>query len=151
MSGPTSDPNWLSNTGANGNRNGNALPNPNPQRQLHAHSTPNISFNRVPSNTSNSSSILRNGSPQRAPPQSTGHIRIPTVLNRRPHLHENSRTLSEALRAVRSREEQETLLGDDEVSNPDGVSRDAEGAREPREVFTRDPHLKLPVYYTIQR
>jgi hypothetical protein len=57
-------------------------------------------------------------SPKRSPPQSTGHIRLPDHLDR-PHLSPH-RSLSDALRAVRSREEQETLLGDDEVADPDG-------------------------------
>ncbi|OCL14854.1 hypothetical protein AOQ84DRAFT_330351 [Glonium stellatum] len=58
------------------------------------------------------------------------------------------RSLSEALRAVRSREEQETLLGDEEQADPDGCLRGDGG---PRPIFVPDPHSGLPIYMTIHR
>ncbi|KAF2175631.1 hypothetical protein K469DRAFT_701665 [Zopfia rhizophila CBS 207.26] len=76
------------------------------------------------------------------------HIRIPDHLTR-PHLNSSHRSLSDALRAVRSREEQETLLDDDEVADPDGCLR--ENGCGPREVFCQDPWRDLPVYMTIHR
>ncbi|KAF2470289.1 uncharacterized protein BDR25DRAFT_262072 [Lindgomyces ingoldianus] len=87
-------------------------------------------------------------SPKRAPPGQ--HIRIPEQLQR-PHLNQSHRSLSDALRLVRSREEQETLLGDDEVADPDGCLREDGLMNGPREIFCRDPHQDLPVYYTIHR
>jgi hypothetical protein len=55
------------------------------------------------------------------------------------------------MKAVRSREEQEALLEEDDVADPDGCLRE-EGERiGPREVFFRDPHKDLNVYYTIHR
>jgi hypothetical protein len=89
----------------------------------------------------------RNSSPQH--PQLAGHIRIPEHLQR-PHLSPKHRSLSDVLRAQRSREEQETLLEDDEVADPDGCLRE-DGRTGEREVFFRDPHSNLRVYYTIHR
>ncbi|KAF2815051.1 uncharacterized protein BDZ99DRAFT_566953 [Mytilinidion resinicola] len=68
-----------------------------------------------------------------------------------PITHTSShRSLSEALRAVRSREEQETLLGDgdEEIADPDGCLRAYAG---PQQVFVPDPHAGLPVYVSIHR
>lgn len=113
----------------------------------------NLNSNSGNSNpTSAPSDPAANGgdiSPRRKQSQSTGHIRIPEHLQR-PHLSPNHRSLSDALRQVRSREEQETLLGDDEVADPDGCLRE-DGATRPREVFARDPHKDLKIYYTIHR
>lgn len=82
------------------------------------------------------------------PPSTTGqHIRLPEQL-RRPHLdHVSSshRSLSEALRAVRNREEQETLLEDYEGADVDG------GELGMGEIFFPDPYKHLQVYYTIHR
>lgn len=57
------------------------------------------------------------------------------------------RTISQALHAIRSREEQETLLGDDEEE------ADAEGCvgLDTRLPFAPNPHSSLPVYRTIHR
>ncbi|KAF2122125.1 hypothetical protein BDV96DRAFT_562947 [Lophiotrema nucula] len=87
-----------------------------------------------------------------SPKRGDNHIRIPEHLARRPHLTESHRTLSDALRAQRSREEQETLLGaDEEVADPDGCVREDGGQTGAREVFCPDPHQGLGVYVTIHR
>lgn len=53
---------------------------------------------------------------------------------------------------MRSREEQETLLGaDEELVDPDGCVREDGGVTGPREIFCPDPHAELTVYYTIHR
>jgi hypothetical protein len=78
------------------------------------------------------------------------HIRLPTHLHR-PHLESGHRSLSEVIRAVRSREEQETLLEDDEIADPDGCLREDGGLFGPREVFFKDPHAALKVYWNIHR
>lgn len=78
------------------------------------------------------------------------HIQLPTFPHR-PHLTDSHRSLSEALRAVRSREEQETLLEDDEIADPDGCLREDGGLFGPREVFFKDPHARLKVYFNIHR
>jgi hypothetical protein len=141
MSGPTSNPGnyntfntapFNTNTSSNGNGNRTGIENGN-------------------------GNVNRNGqgqgegdvSPKRK--QSSQHIKLPDHLNR-PHLAANHRTLSDALRAVRSREEQETLLGqDEEVVDPDGCVREDGGVTGPREIFCQDPHAGLMVYYTIHR
>lgn len=56
------------------------------------------------------------------------------------------RTVSEALRAVRSREEQETLLGEHEEADGEGCIGLSDHVH-----FTPNPHSKLPVYKTIHR
>lgn len=61
----------------------------------------------------------------------------------RPEMH---RTISQALRAVRSREEQETLLGDDGEADDEGCV-----GLNSSTYFTPNPHSKLPVYRTIHR
>lgn len=129
MSDPASEPDWKSvpNIKLQGNGNGDSSPKSPPSSTLDAGDV----------------------SPRRAQ-SSTGHVRLPEHLHR-PHLSPNYRSLSDALRLVRSREEQETLLGDDEVADPDGCLREDGGRTGPREVFTQDPHKDLRVYYTIQR
>lgn len=52
---------------------------------------------------------------------------------------------------MRSREEQETLLGDDEIADRDGCLREAGRPQGPREVFYADPNSNLDVYYNIHR
>lgn len=63
--------------------------------------------------------------------------------NRPDDLH---RTISDALRAVRTREEQETLLGDDEDADDEGCVGLNNAIH-----FTTNPHASLPVYKTIHR
>jgi hypothetical protein len=57
----------------------------------------------------------------------------------------SSRNITEAMRLARSREEQETLLGDEEQADDDGCypPRQNDDPRKP------NPHSALPVYTTI--
>jgi hypothetical protein len=59
--------------------------------------------------------------------------------------------LSDALRAERSREEQETLLSIDEDADRDGCFREPGQSPGPREIFAPDLHAGLDIYYNIQR
>lgn len=59
----------------------------------------------------------------------------------RPEAH---RTISQALRIAREREEQETLLGDEENIEPDSTLTRAHS-------FHDNPHADLPVYKSIHR
>lgn len=59
------------------------------------------------------------------------------------------RSISDALANLRAREEQETLLGDDEIADPDGCLRDAQTG--PRNLVAVDPWIGLPVYESIHR
>ena len=76
-----------------------------------------------------------------------GHI----VLDepRRPQLshRKTSKSVSDALRLARSREEQETLLGDEECADDDGCfpPRTNDEPRIP------NPHRNLPIYATIHK
>ena len=81
---------------------------------------------------------------------SSQHIRIPKHLDR-PHLASKNRTLSDVLRSHRNHQEQETLLGDDELADTDGCVRAEGAATGPRENFTADPNTKLDIYFNIQR
>jgi hypothetical protein len=126
MSGPTPNPEGNSNPG-----------NPRPRALL-------SQINEHTNGSSNGGDV----SPKR---KSSQHIKLPERLNR-PHtgLH---RTLSDALRAERSREEQETLLGDgeDEDADRDGCVREPGELPGPREIFAPDLHAGLNIYYNIQR
>ena len=59
----------------------------------------------------------------------------------------SSRNITEALRLARAREEQETLLGENEQADDDGCypPRENDDPRKP------NPHLALPVYTTIHK
>jgi hypothetical protein len=59
----------------------------------------------------------------------------------------SSRNITEAMRLARSREEQETLLGDEEQADDDGCypPRQNDDPRKP------NPHSALPVYTTIHK
>ncbi|KIW02915.1 hypothetical protein, variant 1 [Verruconis gallopava] len=65
------------------------------------------------------------------------------ILPHRPDAH---RTISDVLRQVREREEQENLLGDDENANADH-----EGCLNLTESFVQNPYQQLPVYRNIHR
>ncbi|KAF2751639.1 hypothetical protein M011DRAFT_463145 [Sporormia fimetaria CBS 119925] len=80
------------------------------------------------------------------------HIRLPQLL-KRPHLESGTshRSLSEAIRGVRSREEPETLLEEDDVADPDGTLRLDGSSMGPTEIFFPDPYKHLKVYHTIHR
>lgn len=72
----------------------------------------------------------------------------PSMPNRGSEREQSSRSISEALRLARSREEQETLLGDEEQDADD------DGCYPPRKdsiPWQPNPHAKLPVYTTIHR
>lgn len=62
-------------------------------------------------------------------------------LMSRPEAH---RSISQALRIAREREEQETLMGDDENGEPESCLTRAHS-------FHDNPHANLPVYKTIHR
>jgi hypothetical protein len=150
--------------------NGRPVPTSNPS-DASAHSAPQIpdplpvvhspTPQQIPSPTSAPSprsapvEIDGKGNGQATANRSTGHITIPRHLAHRPHLSEHRteshRSLSEALRQQRSREEQETLLGDDEIADPDGCLREDGGIGGPRAIFCPDPHAGLGVYVTIHR
>lgn len=133
MSGPTSNPDQSSST----------VPSPP------SFSTPAYQANGNDNGNNNGNG---DGSQGRMPPKrkSSQHIKIPEYLQR-PHLTGNHRTLSDSLRALRSREEQETLLDDDQVADPDGCLREAGGLSGPRQVFCPDPHSGLNIYFNIHR
>ena len=82
---------------------------------------------------------------------SPGHITIepprPLLFKRNTVRGESTKSISEALRLARSREEQETLLGEGEEADDDGCypPRKDDNPRAP------NPHSQLPVYTTIHR
>ncbi|KAK3066618.1 hypothetical protein LTR53_016964 [Teratosphaeriaceae sp. CCFEE 6253] len=80
------------------------------------------------------------------------HIRVsaperPSLPKRGTLRGESTKSLSEALRLARSREEQETLLGDHEEADDDGCypPRSTDAPRTP------NPHASLPIYTTIHK
>lgn len=82
----------------------------------------------------------------------SNHIRLeapkrPDLLKRHTARGESTKSVSEALRLARSREEQETLLGPHEEADDDGCypPRINDEPRAP------NPHRNLPVYTTIHR
>ena len=79
----------------------------------------------------------------------SAHIRIPDDPSRRPKLskRDTTKSVSEALRLARSREEQETLLGEEEQADDDGCypPRISDEPRAP------NPHRNLPIYATIHK
>lgn len=91
--------------------------------------------NRSNSNTSNNSHI------RLEPPKR------PDLFKRNTTRAESTKSISEALRLARSREEQETLLGADEQADDDGCypPRISDEPRAP------NPHRFLPVYTTIHK
>lgn len=88
-------------------------------------------------------------------PDSTGdlgHIRLdepkrPKLSARNTLREQSTKSFSEALRLARSREEQETLLGDEEQADDDGCfpPRTSDAPRAP------NPHKDLPIYATIHK
>ncbi|GAB7357461.1 hypothetical protein MBLNU459_g0004t1 [Dothideomycetes sp. NU459] len=71
----------------------------------------------------------------------------PSMPSRRSEREQSSRSISEALRLARSREEQETLLGDEEQADDDGCYP----PRKDSIPWQPNPHAALPVYTTIHR
>ncbi|KAF2766975.1 hypothetical protein EJ03DRAFT_376564 [Teratosphaeria nubilosa] len=83
---------------------------------------------------------------------SNSHIQLqeperPQLYSRSAMRGESSKSLSEALRLARSREEQETLLGPDEQADDDGCYPPRQND-EPR---APNPHRSLPIYTTIHK
>lgn len=81
------------------------------------------------------------------------HIRLessptrPELPDRKSKAFQSNRSLSEALRLARSREEQEMLLGDEELADDDGCYP----PRKNDDPWTPNPHAGLPIYTTIHR
>ncbi|RMY88836.1 hypothetical protein D0861_04578 [Hortaea werneckii] len=82
----------------------------------------------------------------------SGHITIPepqrpSLPKRNTLRGESTKSISEALRLARTREEQETLLGDEEQADDDGCypPRQSDAPRVP------NPHRTLPIYTTIHK
>jgi len=67
-----------------------------------------------------------------------------TPLTRSMSRPEAHRTISQALRIAREREESETLLGDEETFEPESYLTRAHS-------FHDNPHADLPVYKNIHR
>jgi hypothetical protein len=139
MSGPTSNPEW----------NGSGSP------AYGTFARPRFSSN-ISHESNDSAAVHSNGgdvSPKRRPSperKTSKHIEFRKYL-KRPHLTEPQRTLSDALRSAKSREEQETLLPGEDYAGSDGCFN---GRGEPmvsRTVSTPDPNTGLRVYFNIHR
>lgn len=144
MSGPTSNPDWTT-----VRRSGSPAYGTFPRPRLSS----NLSHGSLDSTAIQSTgadddvSPKRPASPTRKPSR---HIEFRKFL-KRPHLEESQRTLSDALRAARSREEQETLMPDDDQAGSDGCFNGAGQPVGPRDIFAPYPHAGLDVYYNIHR
>ena len=139
MSGPTSNPDW--------NRSGSSAYGTFPRPRLSSDQSRDSNDSTTAHSNSGDISPKRRPSPSRKPSR---HIEFRKFL-KRPHLTESQRTLSDALRAAKSREEQETLLPDDDHAGSDGCFN---GVGEPvgiRDIFAPYPHSDLKVYYNIHR
>lgn len=84
--------------------------------------------------------------------ENSGRIRLdeptrPQLFKRNTLRGQSSKSVSEALRLERSRQEQETLLGCEEQADDDGCYP-PKVSDEPR---APNPHKALPVYTTIQK
>lgn len=143
MSGPTSNPDWSNNTA------GSPAYGTFPRSRLTSDysSRDSVESTAVHSNGGDVSPKQRPSPEQR---KSSRHIEFRNHL-RRPHLTETQRTLSDALRAAKSREEQETLLPDEDHAGSDGCFNGMGAPAGPREVFAPYPHSQLQVYYNIHR
>lgn len=82
----------------------------------------------------------------------SGHItmeepRRPNLYKRSTMRGESTKSIREALRLSRAREEQETLLGEEELADDDGCypPRQSDAPRVP------NPHRGLPIYVTIHK
>ena len=138
MSGPTSNPDWNGQSSAYGTF---------PRSYLEViRDEDHLSADDAHSNGGDVSP-RRRPSPSR---KSSGHVEFRKYL-KRPHLSESQRTLSDALRAAKSREEQETLLPDDDHAGSDGCFSAAGHHVEIRDVFAPYPYTNLQIYYNIHR
>lgn len=82
----------------------------------------------------------------------SGHIQLdeprrPSLYQRNTYRGQSTKSVSEALRQERSRQEQETLLGAEDQADDDGCYP-PRVTDEPR---TPNPHKRLPVYSTIHK
>jgi len=82
----------------------------------------------------------------------SGHITMeepqrPQLYKRSTMRGESTKSISEALRLARTREEQETLLGEEEQADDDGCYPPRKND-EPR---VPNPHSTLPIYTTIHK
>ncbi len=142
MSGPTSNPAWSTNSGSPAYGTF-----PRPRLSSNFSSRDSVDSTAVHSNVGD---VSPKGRPSPAERKSSRHIEFRNHL-RRPHLTETQRTLSDALRAAKSREEQETLLPDEDHAGSDGCFNGTGQPAGPREVFAPYPHSGLKVYYNIHR
>ena len=71
----------------------------------------------------------------------------PPLFKRNTMRNQSTKSLGEALRLARTREEQETLLGEEEMADDDGCYPPRMND-EPR---AENPHRQLPVYTAIHR
>lgn len=142
MSGPTSNPDWTS--ANNGSPAYGTFPRP---RLTSNYSRASVESTAVHSNDGDVSPKRRPSPEQR---KSSRHIEFRNHL-KRPHLTETQRTLSDALRAAKSREEQETLLPDEDHAGSDGCFNGTGQPVGPRDAFAPYPHSNLKVYYNIHR
>lgn len=103
--------------------------------------------------TSDGSQTLERAETNRSDGDGSTHIRMeepamrPAMLTRKSLRGASTKSISEALRAARSREEQDTLLGD-------GVEADDDGCYPPRkndDPRIPNPHRALPVYNTTHK
>ena len=144
MSGPTSSPDW--------NRSGSpaygTFPrppfNPNPTK---SHDSNDSAVAPSSNGGEDVSPTARRPSPQRKPSR---HIEFRKYL-KRPHMMENQRTLSDALRSAKSREEQETLLPEEDYAGADGCFN---GQGEPmleRTASAPDLNNNKKTYFNIHR
>ncbi|KAH7394131.1 hypothetical protein DE146DRAFT_660829 [Phaeosphaeria sp. MPI-PUGE-AT-0046c] len=141
MSGPTSNPGWDTNS------SGSAAYGTFPRSRLTSYQSDGSHDSATIHSNGDDVSPKRRPSPSR---KSSRHIEFRKYL-KRPHLEESQRTLSDALRAAKSREEQETLLPDDEPAGSDGCFNGAGEPVGPREQFAPYTHSALQVYYNIHR
>ena len=141
MSGPTSSPDW--------DRSGSSTYGTiNHRSRLSSYQNGSSSVDSEAAQSNGGEvSPKRRPSPSRKP---SGHIEFRKYL-KRPHLSESQRTLSDALRAAKSRVEQETLLPDDDPAGSDGCFTGTNHLVGPRDVSTLHPHGSLKVYYNIHR
>ncbi|OQO19935.1 hypothetical protein B0A51_11651 [Rachicladosporium sp. CCFEE 5018] len=107
---------------------------------------------RHASEASVAESIATANSGRRRESVESAHVEVaepqrPTLFRKQTLRGQSHRSISEALRLARSREEQETLLGEEEQADDDGCYPPRRDDR-PR---VENPHGRLPVYTTIHR
>ena len=140
MSGPTSNPDW--------NKTGSSAYGTFPR--------PRLTSNHSSHGSQDSTAAYSNGgdvSPKARPSpsrQPTKHIEFRKYL-KRPHLTGTQRTLSDALRSAKSREEQETLLPDDDHAGSDGCFNAQGDPMTPRDISTPTSSDNQRVYFNIHR